>query len=143
MVTTPEPVWDTLPRPAPLRRLGASGRPTLTVSNPEILAGLSAAQIASQLRNASNPVAQAIDGSAVAMVPGVRMMRVIVAAHQSPVRPALCAVLAPRCRNLAGLTALFFSWRASPLRQLHKCPVWPWGPDRRARRSGPQIRLED
>ena len=32
--------------------------------NPQILAGLSAAQIASQLRNPSSPVAQAIDGSA-------------------------------------------------------------------------------
>ena len=32
--------------------------------NPQVLAGLSAAQIAAQLRNPSSPVAQAIDGSA-------------------------------------------------------------------------------
>ena len=32
--------------------------------NPRVLAGLSAAQIASQLSNPSSPVAQAIDGSA-------------------------------------------------------------------------------
>src|SRR6202020_2610302 len=32
--------------------------------NPQVLAGLSAAQIASQLRNPGSPVAQAIDGSA-------------------------------------------------------------------------------
>ncbi len=32
--------------------------------NPQVLAGLSAAQIASQLRNPASPVAQAIDGSA-------------------------------------------------------------------------------
>jgi len=32
--------------------------------NPQVLAGLSAAQIASQLSNPSSPVARAIDGSA-------------------------------------------------------------------------------
>ena len=32
--------------------------------NPQVLAGLSASQIASQLSNPSGPVAQAIDGSA-------------------------------------------------------------------------------
>ena len=32
--------------------------------NPQVLAGLSAAQIANQLSNPSSPVAQAIDGSA-------------------------------------------------------------------------------
>jgi hypothetical protein len=39
--------------------------------NPEILAGLSAAQIASQLRNPSSPVAQAIDGSARVIVAAI------------------------------------------------------------------------
>jgi hypothetical protein len=47
--------------------------------NPQVLAGLTAAHIASQLRNPSSPVAQAIDGSA----------RVVIAAidqilHQAP-----------------------------------------------------------
>jgi hypothetical protein len=47
--------------------------------NPQVLAGLTAAQIASQLRNPSSPVAQAIDGSA----------RVVIAAidqilHEAP-----------------------------------------------------------
>lgn len=39
--------------------------------NPQILAGLSAAQIASQLRNPSSPVAQAIDGSAKVIVAAI------------------------------------------------------------------------
>jgi type II secretory pathway pseudopilin PulG len=39
--------------------------------NPQILAGLSAAQIASQLRNPSSPVAQAIDGSARVIVTAI------------------------------------------------------------------------
>ena len=39
--------------------------------NPQILAGLSAAQIASQLRNPSSPVAQAIDGSARVIVAAI------------------------------------------------------------------------
>ena len=36
--------------------------------DPQVLAGLSAAQIASQLSNPSSPVAQAIDGSAQVIV---------------------------------------------------------------------------
>jgi hypothetical protein len=39
--------------------------------NPQILAGLSAAQIASQLRDPSSPVAQAIDGSARTIVTAI------------------------------------------------------------------------
>lgn len=39
--------------------------------NPQILAGLSAAQIASQLRNPSSPVAQAVDGSAQAIIAAI------------------------------------------------------------------------
>ena len=39
--------------------------------NPQILAGMSAAQIASQLRNPSSPVAQAIDGSARVIVTAI------------------------------------------------------------------------
>jgi hypothetical protein len=39
--------------------------------NPQILAGLSAAQIAGQLRNPSSPVAQAIDGSARVIVTAI------------------------------------------------------------------------
>ncbi len=39
--------------------------------NPQILAGLSAAQIAGQLRNPSSPVAQAIDGSASIIVTAI------------------------------------------------------------------------
>src|SRR4029077_1804025 len=38
--------------------------------DPQVLAGLSAAQIAAQLRNPSSPVAQAIDGSAQVIVAG-------------------------------------------------------------------------
>ena len=39
--------------------------------NPQVLAGLSAAQIASQLSNPSSPVAQAIDGSAQVIVAAI------------------------------------------------------------------------
>ena len=39
--------------------------------NPQVLAGLSAAQIAGQLRNPSSPVAQAIDGSAKVIVTAI------------------------------------------------------------------------
>jgi Domain of unknown function (DUF929) len=39
--------------------------------NPQVLAGLSATQIASQLRNPSSPVAQAIDGSAKVVVAAI------------------------------------------------------------------------
>lgn len=39
--------------------------------NPQVLAGLSAAQIASQLRNPASPVAQAIDGSAKVIVTAI------------------------------------------------------------------------
>jgi hypothetical protein len=42
--------------------------------NPQILAGLSAAQIASQLRNPSSPVAQAIDGSARTIVTAIEQV---------------------------------------------------------------------
>ncbi|HXB50546.1 MAG TPA: DUF929 family protein [Streptosporangiaceae bacterium] len=42
--------------------------------NPQILAGLSAAQIASQLRNPSSPVAQAIDGSARILVTAINQV---------------------------------------------------------------------
>jgi Domain of unknown function (DUF929) len=47
--------------------------------DPQILAGLSAAQIASQLRNPSSPVAQAIDGSANEVVAAVDQIL-----HQAP-----------------------------------------------------------
>jgi hypothetical protein len=39
--------------------------------NPQVLAGLSAAQIASQLSNSSSPVAQAIDGSAKVIIAAI------------------------------------------------------------------------
>ena len=39
--------------------------------NPQVLAGLSAAQIASQLSNPSGPVAQAIDGSAKVIIAAI------------------------------------------------------------------------
>ena len=39
--------------------------------SPQVLAGLSAAQIASQLANPSGPVAQAIDGSARVIVAAI------------------------------------------------------------------------
>ncbi len=39
--------------------------------NPQVLAGLSAAQIASQLSNPASPVAQAIDGSATVIVAAI------------------------------------------------------------------------
>ena len=42
--------------------------------NPQILAGLSTAQIASQLRNPSSPVAQAIDGSARIIVTAINQI---------------------------------------------------------------------
>jgi hypothetical protein len=42
--------------------------------NPQVLAGLSAAQIASQLRNPSSPVAQAIDGSARVIVAAIEQV---------------------------------------------------------------------
>jgi Domain of unknown function (DUF929) len=47
--------------------------------NPQILAGLSGAQIASQLRNPSSPVAQAIDGSADEVVAAIDQVL-----HQAP-----------------------------------------------------------
>ena len=42
--------------------------------DPQVLAGLSAAQIAAQLRNPSSPVAQAIDGSAQAIVAAINQV---------------------------------------------------------------------
>jgi hypothetical protein len=42
--------------------------------SPQVLAGLSAAQIASQLRNPSSPVAQAIDGSAKVIIAAISQM---------------------------------------------------------------------
>ena len=39
--------------------------------NPQVLAGLSTAQIASQLRNPSSPVAKAIDGSASVIIAAI------------------------------------------------------------------------
>ena len=42
--------------------------------NPQILAGLSAAQIAGQLRNPSSPVAQAIDGSARSIIMAINQV---------------------------------------------------------------------
>ena len=42
--------------------------------NPQVLAGLSAAQIAAQLRNRSSPVAQAIDGSARIIVTAINQI---------------------------------------------------------------------
>ena len=39
--------------------------------NPQVLAGLSAAQIVAQLRNPSSPVAQAIDGSAKVIIAAI------------------------------------------------------------------------
>ena len=42
--------------------------------NPQVLAGLSAAQIASQLRNPSSPVARAIDGSAKVIVTAIEQV---------------------------------------------------------------------
>ena len=42
--------------------------------NPQVLAGLSAAQIASQLRNPSSPVAKAIDGSANVIIAAINQM---------------------------------------------------------------------
>ena len=42
--------------------------------DPQVLAGLSAAQIAAQLRNPSSPVAQAIDGSAQVIVAAINQV---------------------------------------------------------------------
>jgi hypothetical protein len=42
--------------------------------DPQVLAGLSAAQIAAQLRNPSSPVAQAIDGSAKAIITAINQV---------------------------------------------------------------------
>ena len=42
--------------------------------DPQVLAGLSAAQIAAQLRNPSSPVAQAIDGSAKVIVAAINQV---------------------------------------------------------------------
>ena len=42
--------------------------------NPQVLAGLSAAQIASQLRDTSSPVAQAIDGSARVIIAAINQI---------------------------------------------------------------------
>jgi hypothetical protein len=42
--------------------------------DPQVLAGLSAAQIAAQLRNPSSPVAQAIDGSATVIVAAINQI---------------------------------------------------------------------
>ncbi len=52
--------------------------------NPQVLAGLSAAQIASQLSNPSSPVAQAIDGSAQVIVAAIDQ----VLHDQTPPQPA-------------------------------------------------------
>jgi hypothetical protein len=49
--------------------------------NPQVLAGLSAAQIASQLRNPSSPVAQAIDGSAKVIVTAIDQVLHNTSAH--------------------------------------------------------------
>jgi hypothetical protein len=43
--------------------------------NPQVLAGLSAAQIASQLSNPSSPVAKAIDGSATVIIAAINQAR--------------------------------------------------------------------
>ena len=43
--------------------------------NPQVLAGLSAAQIASQLGNPSSPVARAVDGSAQVIVAAIDQIR--------------------------------------------------------------------
>jgi Domain of unknown function (DUF929) len=51
--------------------------------NPQVLAGLSAAQIASQLRDTSSPVAQAIDGSANVIIAAINQIL-----HRTPARPA-------------------------------------------------------
>jgi len=42
--------------------------------DPQVLAGLSAAQIAAQLRNPSSPVAQAIDGSAKVIITAINQV---------------------------------------------------------------------
>jgi hypothetical protein len=42
--------------------------------NPQVLAGLSAAQIAGQLRNPSSPVAKAIDGSANTIIAAINQI---------------------------------------------------------------------
>ena len=42
--------------------------------NPQVLAGLSAAQIASQLKNPSSPVAKAVDGSAKVIITAINQM---------------------------------------------------------------------
>jgi hypothetical protein len=42
--------------------------------DPQVLAGLSAAQIAAQLGNPSSPVAQAIDGSAMVIVGAINQI---------------------------------------------------------------------
>ena len=42
--------------------------------NPQVLAGLSASQIASQLRNPSSPVAKAIDGSANVIIAAINQI---------------------------------------------------------------------
>jgi hypothetical protein len=42
--------------------------------DPQVLAGLSAAQIAAQLRNPSSPVARAIDGSAKVIVAAINQV---------------------------------------------------------------------
>ncbi len=52
--------------------------------NPQVLAGLSAAQIASQLSNPSSPVAQAIDGSAQVIVAAIDHVLHDMAVQQAP-----------------------------------------------------------
>jgi hypothetical protein len=49
--------------------------------NPQVLAGLSAAQIAAQLRNPASPVAQAIDGSAKTIIAAINQVLHDQAAH--------------------------------------------------------------
>ena len=49
--------------------------------NPQVLAGLSAAQIAAQLRNPASPVAQAIDGSAKTIITAINQVLHDQAAH--------------------------------------------------------------
>ena len=51
--------------------------------NPQVLAGLSASQIASQLRDTSSPVAQAIDGSANVIIAAINQIL-----HRAPAGPA-------------------------------------------------------
>ena len=48
--------------------------PFLDIANPQVLAGLSAAQIASQLRNPSSPLAKAIDGSASVIIAAINQI---------------------------------------------------------------------